>query len=221
MFHAWIQPLVIQYGLYAVFFIVMFESAGVPLPGETALVLASIYAGMSGHLDITHVILVAAAGAIVGDNIGFMVGRRYGLPLVQRYGRLIGLDDRRLAFGQHMFARHGAKIVFFGRFIAVLRIFAALLAGVNHYRWRAFLFYNAAGGIVWASIFGIGGYFFGEAIHRVAGPVGMIGLGFAVIGLIAGWWIMRRQEERFEREFLEETEKKRSGAPSEDKRAAG
>ena len=202
MFQSFIEPLVVQYGLYAVFLIVMLESAGVPLPGETALVLASVYAGMSGQLEITHVIMAAAAGAIIGDNIGFMVGRRYGLPLVQRYGKLVGLDDKRLLFGQHMFARHGAKIVFFGRFIAVLRIFAALLAGVNHYSWRSFLFYNAAGGVAWATIFGVGGYFFGDAIHRVAGPVGMIGLGLAIAGLVAGWWMMRRQEERYERQIL-------------------
>lgn len=206
MLQAWVQPLVAQYGLYAVFIIVMLESAGVPLPGETALVLASIYAGISGDLDIVHVIVAAAAGAIIGDNIGFVVGRRYGLPLVQRYGKLVGLNEKRLLFGQHMFARHGAKIVFFGRFIAVLRIFAALLAGVNHYSWRAFLFYNAAGGICWATIFGVGGYFFGDAIHRVAGPVGMIGLGCAVLGLFGGWWIMRRQEERYEEQILAEAE---------------
>ncbi len=204
MLHVWIQPLVAQYGLYAVFLIVMLESAGVPLPGETALVLASIYAGMSGELNIVHVIAAASAGAIIGDNIGFMVGRRYGLPLVKRYGAMIGLDDKRLAFGQHMFARHGAKIVFFGRFVAVLRIFAALLAGVNHYSWRSFLFYNAAGGVAWASLFGVGGYVFGDAVHRVAGPIGMIGLAFAVAGLIAGWWVMRRQEERYEREFMQQ-----------------
>ena len=205
MMHEWIQPIVAQYGLYAVFLIVMLESAGVPLPGETALVLSSIYAGMSGELEIAHVILVASAGAIIGDNIGFMVGRRYGLPLVQRYGKTIGLDQKRLAFGQHMFARHGAKIVFFGRFVAVLRIFAALLAGVNRYSWRSFLFYNAAGGICWATLFGIGGYLFGDAMTRVAGPIGMIGLAFAVAGLVAGWWVMRRQEEKYEREFLEKS----------------
>ena len=206
MLHDWIQPIVAQYGLYAVFLIVMFESAGVPLPGETALVLASIYAGMSGDLEIAHVILVAATGAIIGDNIGFIVGRRYGLPLVERYGKLIGLDQKRLAFGQHMFARHGAKIVFFGRFVAVLRIFAALLAGVNHYSWRSFLFYNAAGGICWATLFGVGGYLFGDAMTRVAGPIGMVGLAVAVVGLIAGWWVMRQQEEKYEREFLEKGE---------------
>ena len=91
-----------------------------------------------------------------------------------------------------------------GRFVAVLRIFAALLAGVNHYSWRSFLFYNAAGGVAWASLFGVGGYVFGDAMHRVAGPIGMIGLAFAVAGLIAGWWVMRRQEERYEREFMQQ-----------------
>ena len=218
MLHIWIQPLVAQYGLYAVFLIVMLESAGLPLPGETALVLAAIFAGMTGQLDIVHVIVTAAAGAIIGDNIGFMVGRRFGLPLVKRYGAMVGLDDKRLAFGQHMFARHGAKIVFFGRFIAILRIFAALLAGVNHYSWRAFLFYNAAGGIVWASAFGVGGYVFGDAVHRVAGPIGMIGLGFAIVGLFAGWWVMRNQEERYEREFLAKSEADAAGLPGDDER---
>lgn len=221
MLHIWIQPIVAQYGLYAVFLIVMLESAGVPLPGETALVLAAIFAGMTGELNIVHVIAVAAAGAIIGDNIGFIVGRRYGLPLVKRYGAMVGLDERRLAFGQHMFARHGAKIVFFGRFVAILRIFAALLAGVNHYSWRSFLFYNAAGGIVWASVFGIGGYVFGDAMHRVAGPIGMIGLALAVAGLFAGWWVMRRQEERFEREFLQSAEAQAARLPGDEEQGPG
>ncbi|MDE2363901.1 MAG: DedA family protein [Hyphomicrobiales bacterium] len=206
MLHAWIQPIVAQYGLYAVFFIIMLESAGVPLPGETALVLSSIYAGMSGEIEIVHIIAVAATAAIIGDNFGFMFGRYFGLPLVERYGRTIGLDQRRLAFGQHMFKRHGAKIVFFGRFVAILRIFAALLAGVNHYSWRSFLFYNAAGGICWAGLYGVGGYIFGDAMTRVAGPLGMIGLAFAVAGLFAGWSIMRKQEEKYEREFEQQAE---------------
>ena len=198
MFYAALQPFIIEYGLIAVFFIVMLESAGLPLPGETALVLASVYAGVTGHFEIPVVIAVAAAAAIIGDNIGFVVGRRFGMPLVARYGKFVGLDEKRLRFGQHMFARHGAKIVFFGRFIAVLRIFAALLAGVNRYSWRSFLIFNAAGGIIWATLFGIGGFVFGDAMHRVAGPVGMIGLALALIGLIAGWRIVRRQEALFE-----------------------
>jgi membrane protein DedA with SNARE-associated domain len=210
MFLAYVQPLVAQYGLYAVFVIVMLESAGVPLPGETALVLASIYAGATGDLHIAQVIAAAAAGAIIGDNMGFWVGRHFGMPLLKRYGRLIHIDEKRLAFGEAMFRRHGAKIVFFGRFIAILRIFAALLAGVNRYGWGSFLFYNAAGGIVWATVFGLGGYVFGEAIHRFTGPIGIIALVAVIVGIGISWWVVRRQEERMEERILtEEQEKQR------------
>ncbi len=198
MFETILQPIILEYGLIAVFTIVMLESAGLPLPGETALVLASVYAGMTGHFDIPVVIAVAATAAIIGDNIGFVVGRQYGLPLVKRYGSMVGLDEKRLRFGQHMFAKHGAKIIFFGRFVAILRIFAALLAGVNRYSWKSFLFYNAAGGIVWATVFGLGGYVFGDAMQRVAGPVGAIGLAVALAAVIVGWKFMRRQEALFE-----------------------
>jgi membrane protein DedA with SNARE-associated domain len=210
MFFAYVQPLVAEYGLYAVFVIVMLESAGVPLPGETALVLASIYAGATGDLNIAQVIAVAAAGAIIGDNMGFWVGRHYGMPLLKRYGRLIHMDERRLAFGEAMFRRHGAKIVFFGRFIAILRIFAALLAGVNRFGWGQFLFYNAAGGIVWATVFGLGGYFFGEAIHRFTGPIGLIALVCVILGIGISWWVVKRQEHRMEEKVLAEEERKRS-----------
>jgi membrane protein DedA with SNARE-associated domain len=210
MFLAYVQPLVAQYGLYAVFVIVMLESAGVPLPGETALVLASIYAGATGDLHIAQVIAAAAAGAIIGDNMGFWVGRHFGMPLLKRYGRLIHIDEKRLAFGEAMFRRHGAKIVFFGRFIAILRIFAALLAGVNRYGWGSFLFYNAAGGIVWATVFGLGGYVFGEAVHRFTGPIGIIALVAVIVGIGISWWVVRRQEERMEKRILtEEQEKQR------------
>jgi membrane protein DedA with SNARE-associated domain len=202
MFFAFIQPLVAEYGLYAVFVIVMLESAGVPLPGETALVLAAIYAGATEDLHISHVIAAAAAGAIVGDNIGFWVGRHYGMPLLRRYGRLIHMDEKRLAFGEAMFRRHGAKIVFFGRFVAILRIFAALLAGVNRYAWGSFLFYNAAGGIVWATTFGLGGYVFGEAVHKVAGPIGLLALAAVIAGIAISWWLVRRQEHRLEERVL-------------------
>jgi membrane protein DedA with SNARE-associated domain len=198
MFYSALQPIILEYGLIAVFVIVMLESAGLPLPGETALILASVYAGLTGDLEIAAIIAVAATAAIIGDNIGFAVGRRFGLPLVKRFGPMVGLDDKRLRFGQHMFARHGAKIVFFGRFIAFLRIFAAVLAGVNRYSWRSFLMFNAAGGIIWATLFGIGGFIFGDAMHRIAGPVGFFGLGLAVIGIFIGWKIMRDQEEKFE-----------------------
>ena len=204
MFAAYIQPLVVQHGYWAVFLIVMLESAGVPLPGETALVLAAIFAGVTGELDIVWIIVLAAAGAITGDNIGFWFGRTYGLPFLQRYGRLIHLSESRLKLGQLLFARHGAKVVFFGRFIAVLRIFAALLAGVNRYGWGQFLFYNAAGGIVWAVSFGLAGYFFGDAFNHVAGPLGVAALAGAIAGFGVAFWYAHRQEARMEREAAQE-----------------
>ncbi len=203
MFLSHLQPLVAQHGYWVVFLIVMLESAGVPLPGETVLVLGSVYAGATGQLAIALVIACAAAGAIIGDNIGFWIGRTWGLKFVLRYGKFIRLPEQRLRLGQYLFARHGAKIVFFGRFVAFLRVFAALLAGVNKYEWRPFLFFNAAGGIIWAMFFGIGAFVFGESIHRVTGPLGAAALGGAVIGVITFMVVVRRRERKMEERILE------------------
>jgi membrane protein DedA with SNARE-associated domain len=178
-----LHDFVANYGYFAVFIIVGLESAGVPMPGETALVSAAIYAGQGG-LDIKWVIASAALGAILGDNAGYWVGREFGFPLVLKYGRTIRLDEPRLKLGQYMFQRHGGKIVFFGRFVAVLRAFAALLAGINRLAWPRFFLFNALGGIVWASIFGTGGYLLGHAFEHYAKPVGIAALICAVIGAI-------------------------------------
>jgi membrane protein DedA with SNARE-associated domain len=104
---------------------------GLPLPGEAMLIAAAIYAGKSGGLDIAEVIAAAAAGAIVGDNIGYWIGREIGFRIHVRYGRYVGLTEQRIKLGQYLFMQHGGKIVFFGRFVALLRVLAALLAGVN------------------------------------------------------------------------------------------
>jgi membrane protein DedA with SNARE-associated domain len=197
MLSAQIQPLIAAYGLWAVFLIVMLESAGVPMPGETALVSAAVFAGVTGDLDILVVIAVATCAAIIGDNIGFWVGRRHGLPLIRRYGRYVGLDERRLALGDLLFERHGASIVFFGRFVAFLRIFAALLAGVHKFGWGRFLLFNALGAIVWATTFGVGGYLFGDTITKLSGPLGVVAFILAVAGVIGFWWLARRKEEQY------------------------
>src|SRR5260370_40812023 len=126
----------------------MLESAGVPLPGETILVSAAAFAGNKHSWDIWSVIAAAAGGAIFGDNIGFWVGREFGTSLLSRWGYLIGLDERKRKLGQYLFARHGGKIVFFGRFVAFLRAFAALLAGAHGLSPLRFLIFNAAGGVV-------------------------------------------------------------------------
>jgi membrane protein DedA with SNARE-associated domain len=198
-----IQPLIVQHGYWAVFLIVMLESAGAPLPGEAVLVLAGGYAGATGNLDIAWIIIAAAAGAIIGDNIGFWIGRTFGAELLLRYGRFIHLPEKRLKLGQYLFHRHGGKVVFFGRFVAFLRILAALLAGVNKYDWGKFLFFNATGGIVWAVITGAGAYFFGDAIHRVSGPLGVMALAIVVAGVFVAMAMMRRKERKMEEELAD------------------
>jgi membrane protein DedA with SNARE-associated domain len=196
MFIETIKPLIAHHAYLAVFCIVALESSGIPLPGETALVLAAMFAGATGLIDIKVVILLAALAAIIGDNFGFLAGRRFGLPLLLNHGAKVGLSDDRIKLGQYLFDHHGAKIVFFGRFIALLRIFAAFLAGVNRYGWGQFLFYNASGGIVWALVFGLGGFAFGDAFERVAGPLGKIMLGSVVLGVAIGWWLLHTQEKK-------------------------
>ena len=190
-----VQHLIGHYGYGAIFLIVMLESAGIPMPGETILVTAAVYAATKHTLDIRWVIAAAAGGAILGDNIGFWVGREFGQPLLVKWGYLVGLDDRKRTLGRYLFARYGGAIVFLGRFVALLRAFAALLAGANGLSpWRFFAF-NAAGGIVWATIFGLGGYLLGSGIHRIAGPVGWILLGATLIVGFLLWRYYKTHEE--------------------------
>jgi membrane protein DedA with SNARE-associated domain len=191
-----VQHLIAHYGYAAIFLVVMLESAGIPMPGETILISAAALAGTKHALEIQWVIAAAAGGAIVGDNIGFWVGREFGEPLLEKWGDLVGLDARKRMLGRYLFARYGGSIVFFGRFVALLRAFAALLAGANNLApWRFFVF-NALGGIVWATIFGSGGYLLGASIHRVAGPVGWAMLILALVALLVLWRYFKHHEER-------------------------
>ena len=184
------------YGYAAVFAVIMGESAGIPLPGETVLVGAAVYASAGRGLDIRLVVLTAAGAAILGDNLGFWVGRTWGERLLARFGPRIGLDARKRKLGQYLFARYGGAIVFFGRFVALLRTYAALLAGVNRLPPLTFLTYNAAGGVTWALVFGLGGYALGEGLKRVTGPVGWVALVAAVVGALALWRFYKAHEER-------------------------
>jgi membrane protein DedA with SNARE-associated domain len=186
--------LVSTYGYWAVGVIVGLESIGIPLPGETMLIAAATYAGATHRLDITFVIGAAAAGAIIGDSIGFWLGREIGFPLLHKYGPRVGLTEPRLKLGQYLFLRHGGKVVFFGRFVALLRTLAAFLAGANGMFWPRFLFFNAAGGMFWASLFGLGAYSFGELIERLAAPLGLALLGLAIVGGIISLIVVRRHE---------------------------
>lgn len=206
------HPLIVRHGYSVVFFVVLLEGAGSPLPGETALVLAAVYAGATGRLDIATVLLVAVAGGILGGTIGYWIGRSVSNEFLRKYGKWIGLTENRLALGRHLFESHGGKIVFFGRFIAVLRIVAALLAGLNRYDFKRFFFFNTAGVVAWAAIMGLGGYFFGDAMTRVSGPLGAIGLAFAAAVVIAFFIVLRRQEKKFESKLSEDVGAKGGGA---------
>jgi len=192
--------LLTAYGYWAVLLFVAIESTGIPFPGETMLLAAAIYAGTTHHLAIPFVIMAAAVGAILGDNLGFWVGREGGYRLLRRYGRYIRLDERKLKLGQYLFKKHGGKVVFFGRFVAVLRAWAAFLAGTNRMPWPRFLIFNATGGIVWATLYGLGGYVLGDNIHRLTGPVGIAFVVLAAAVIVAFVVYLRRNEHRLEEE---------------------
>jgi len=193
-----LQQFLATYGYFAVFVFVAIESIGIPFPGETMLLVAAIDAGKTHQLSIVLVILAATLGAIVGDNIGFWIGREGGYRVLRRYGRYIGFDERKLKVGIYLFRKHGGKVVFFGRFVAVLRAWAAFLAGVNHMPWSRFLAFNALGGFVWSTLYGLGGYFLGEQIHRLTGPVGTISIVLALIFLVAFIIFVWRNEKQLE-----------------------
>jgi membrane protein DedA with SNARE-associated domain len=185
-----------SYGYVVVFGLVMVESIGIPVPGETALVGAALYAGSTHKLAIWWVIAVAIAGAIVGDNIGFSIGRYGGARLLIRHGHKIRLHEGRLKIGIWLFRRHGGKVVFWGRFVSILRTYAAFLAGTNQMEWPRFLFFNAAGGIVWATLYGVVYYVFGSSLRQLSTTIdivlGVIGTVILVVFLI---WSKRKEHE--------------------------
>jgi membrane protein DedA with SNARE-associated domain len=196
----YLRQLIETHGYWAVGAIVGMESMGLPAPGETILVFAALYAATQGGLNIWGVIACAATGAILGDNVGYWIGRTFGYPLLLRYGRYIGLNEERIKLGQYLFLRHGGKVVFFGRFVAILRVLAALLAGVNRMDWGRFLVANAAGGIVWAAFFGLGAYTFGAALLHTRGPLAVGLLIFASIAVVLAVLYVRSREAELQRQ---------------------
>ena len=193
-----LNQLIVHHGYWVVAAVVGFESMGVPLPGETTLVSAAIYAGSTHELNIWTLAAAAALGAIVGDNVGFWLGRRYGYQLLVRYGAVVRMNERRIKLGQFMFDRHGGKVVFFARFVAFLRVLAAALAGVNCMDWRRFLLFNALGGVAWAALFGWAGFTFGKEIESVTTPLAVLSGAVAVAGFLCGLWFLRRHEQVLE-----------------------
>jgi membrane protein DedA with SNARE-associated domain len=178
-------------GYAAVFGLIAIETMGVPVPGETALIAAALLAH-DGQLDIVPLTVIAATAAIVGDNIGFAIGRKGGRRLFAAPGPLHEHRLKVLEHGEPFFAKHGPKAVFLGRWVSGLRIASAWLAGMNRMRWPTFLFWNALGGIAWACSIALGVYFLGHVADDVISTAGPVAAALIVIGLIA-FFIWRRR----------------------------
>lgn len=177
-----VTHLVETFGYPLLFVIVMAESSGVPIPGETALIAAGVLAS-GGKLEIQFVIAIAALAAIVGDNIGYQIGRKGGRWLLERPGRFEQQRQQVLLTGEPFFERHGPKAVFFGRFVLGLRVWASWLAGATHMRWRSFFLWNACGGICWATGVGLVAYFLGKSAGNAIEAFGIYGLAALLLAI--------------------------------------
>src|ERR1700730_11785497 len=205
MTSSFVAHLVQSYGYYAVFALIAWESMGIPLPGETALIAAALYSGTTHHLSIVVLAVVAGSAAVIGDNAGYWIGKTGGQRLAERYGRYVRLDRSKLKVGRYLFARHGVKVVFFGRFVAVLRTYAAFFAGVSMMRWPRFLVANAVGGLLWAGVYAFGAYALGSAASGVGSTITIVGYvlagGLTVVTIMLVRVSLRRLEQRAEDAF--------------------
>jgi membrane protein DedA with SNARE-associated domain len=183
-----IEQYMLAYGYWAVFFGVMLENAGLPVPGETILLVAGYFAS-TGVFRVPLVMLVAAAGAVVGDNIGFAIGHHYGRPFLVKVGRFFFLTPKRIEHMENYFKNHGNKTILVARFITGLRVFAALLAGASKMPWPVFAAYNVAGAVLWSVVITTLGYLFGQSLPLLIKWVGRSGtillIAAIVIGIIA------------------------------------
>ena len=188
-----------HYGLVILFVAIAVESAGLPIPGETTLIAASFLARPEqGHFSLFWVIVVAASAAIVGDNIGYWLGRKGGRPLIDRWSVSKRHADRVLPPAERFFRKHGPKTVFFGRFIALLRVTVAWLAGISHMEWRKFLVWNAAGGIVWATGVALLSYWAGKAVAEAFNRYGLYAVIVVIPVTVLGFLALRYWNRRLE-----------------------
>ena len=184
-----------QWALLIMFALLALESFGLPLPGETALIACSVLASQ-GSLSIVWVIVVGVAAAIIGDNLGYWTARKGGRPLLERHRLTREYAERYLPRGERFFAKHGGKTVFIGRFVAVLRVTAAWIAGISHMHWWRFLAWNAAGGIVWATGVALISYYLGDAAAHALNRYGLFAAGGAVLLAALGFLVVRKLEHR-------------------------
>src|SRR2546421_2266689 len=191
-----IEQYMLAYGYWAVFFGVMLENAGLPVPGETILLVAGYFAS-TGVFRIALVMLIAATGAVIGDNIGFAIGHHFGRGFLLRVGRFFFLTPKRFEHMENYFKSHGNKTILVARFITGLRVFAALLAGASKMPWRVFVVYNVAGAILWSFVITLLGYLFGQSLPLLVKWVGRSGTILLIAAVIVGivvWRIRRHRK---------------------------
>lgn len=190
-----VTHLVEDFGYPLLFLIVMSESGGAPVPGETGLITAAVLASQ-GKLQIAFVIPIAACAAIVGDNIGYLIGRKGGRWLLERPGMFHRQRLEVLRIGEPFFETHGPKAVFFGRFLLGLRVWASWLAGATRMHWRSFFAWNALGGITWATAIGLAAYFLGHSASNAVETFGIYGLVAVVLAVVSAIVMHRRAARR-------------------------
>jgi len=159
-----------------------------------------VFAGTTHRFNIWLVLLAAAAGAIAGSSSGYFIGRTLGHRFLIKHGAILHMDERRIKLGQYLFQRHGGKVVFFGRFVALLRALASILAGVNYMEPRRFFFFNTAGAIVWSLVFGLAAYSLGEELERLRRSAAIALTALAMLAVAGGFWFIRRHEAALEAE---------------------
>lgn len=188
----------LAYGYAGVFVLVALESLALPVPGETILVTAAVYAGKTHHLRIGLLIATAALAVVIGGAAGFVLGRNGGDRILRRYRRYLHLDEARLRLGQYLFSEYGGRVVFFGRFVALLRSAAAFLAGINHMAFGRFFAFHVAGAIAWAALFGWGGYVLGDEAENVTSVAGIVIGAVGLVGLFLGFLYVKRHIEQLQ-----------------------
>jgi len=195
IFHS-LRTFVVEYGYWAVALALLCENAGIPVPGETTLLLASFLAYSEHHLHLGWIIVVATCAATLGDNLGYVFGYYGGRPLLDRYQSVFRIPPTALKRGEEMFARYGAAAIFFARFVFGMRVFAGPLAGVLRMRWRAFILFNFLGAAVWVTFIASAGFLFGQHWRRLVRAMQRLNIAVLIVAvavILFLWWRYRRQ----------------------------
>ena len=189
-----IAHLIHVYGLLVVAGLIGLECVGLPFPGETVLIVASVIAGTKHDLNIASVILTAAGASIIGRMIGYVIGREFGYWLLLRYGGYLWITESRIKLGQYLFLRHGGKIILLAQFLPVLRSIAGILAGANRMPWPRFMLTNIIGAFLWATLYGLTAYSLGRQVEQLSGWMVLVfGLVVLIFVVVAAVFVRRHE----------------------------